>query len=45
MRDGGEYGYGVAADELETKAETEARGSRDFGRGYKHAIRVLRGEV
>lgn len=34
----------VAAEILVIRAATEATGSRDFGRGYMHAVRLLRGE-
>lgn len=32
----------MVADWLERRAEQEATGSRDFGRGFMHAVRVLR---
>ena len=32
------------ADALEATADEHATGSRDFGRGYMHAVRLLRGE-
>ncbi len=31
-----------AVAELEGRADVESNGSRDFGRGYMHAVRVLR---
>lgn len=32
----------MIADWLERRAEQEATGSRDFGRGFMHAVRVIR---
>jgi hypothetical protein len=37
-------GWFAASDWLEEQAEQEATGSRDFGRGYMHAMRLLRGQ-
>jgi hypothetical protein len=36
--------FRAAAQFLELRAEQEATGSRDFGRGYMHAVRLLRGQ-
>lgn len=33
------------AEHLRARAEQEATGSRDFGRGYMHAVRLLERDV